>query len=66
MACSTPTKQLWVDCFIKPVTIVHLYIRAEYQGNLQIHLYCCEDMVPYFQAADHLQYLDTPFDIYWK
>ncbi len=28
-ACRTPTEQLWVDCFINPVMMVHLYIRAE-------------------------------------
>ena len=31
-ACRTPTRQLWVDCFIKPVMIVRLYIRAEHEG----------------------------------
>ncbi len=55
--CRTPTEQLWVECFIKPVMIVHLYIRAECEGNLHIHLYCCEQMVSYFPAAGHWQYL---------
>ncbi len=29
-ACRTRTEKLWVDCFIKPVMIMHLYIKAEY------------------------------------
>ncbi len=38
-ACRTLTRQLWVDCFIKPVMMVHLYIRAECEGPWQYFKY---------------------------
>ena len=32
------TSKLWVDCFIKPVFIMMLYVRAELEGDWPLHL----------------------------
>ena len=33
-----------------------LYIRAEQEGELGMHLYACRQMMPYFFAAGHVNY----------
>ena len=44
---------LWVDCLIIPVIILHLYIRAEPEGNWLLHMYALKRMQTYFFAAGH-------------
>ena len=50
------TGRLWVDCLILPVAIIHLFLRAEREGDWLLHLYSLKRMVPYFFAASHLNY----------
>ena len=50
------TGRLWVDCLIKPVSILLLYIRAEREGNWLLHLHSLQRMLPYFFAAGHWNY----------
>ena len=56
MARGSKTGRLWVDCLIYPVSIAHLFIRAEREGNYVLHMYCLTRMVPYFFAAGHWNY----------
>ena len=51
-----PTGKLWVDCLVSPIIIVHLFIRAEREGNWPLHIFCLERMIPYFFAAAHWNY----------
>ena len=46
----------WVDNLIKPVLLILLYIRAEREGEFALHLYVCNQMLPYFFAAGHWNY----------
>ncbi len=48
--------KLWVDCFITPVLIMHMFVRAEREGNWSLHIHAMERMVPYFFAAGHWNY----------
>ena len=51
-----PTGRHWVDCFIIPVMIAHIFIRSEREGKWLLHLYCLKRMLPYFMAAGHWDY----------
>jgi hypothetical protein len=55
-ARSSKTGCLWVDCFIYPVLLAHMFIRAEREANYVLHIYCLTRMVPYFFAAGHWNY----------
>ena len=44
------TSKLWADCFIKPVFIMMLYVRAEREGDWPLHLVAVKQMLPYFGA----------------
>ena len=37
-ASRSPTAKLWVDCLLKPVFIMMLYVRAEKEGEFQLHI----------------------------
>ena len=50
------TGQLWVDCLVIPVAIIHLFIRAEREGDWLLHMYAMKRMLPYFFAANHMNY----------
>ncbi len=52
-ASVSPIGKLWVDCFILPVMIMHMFIRPEKTGGWDLHLYAMERMVPYFFTAGH-------------
>ncbi len=52
----TPVGRLWVDCFIIPVIIAHLFVKAERESDWLLHLYCVRRMLCYFFAAGHWQY----------
>ncbi len=53
---SSKTSRLWVDCFIHPVILAHMFIRAEREGKYGLHMYCLTRMLPYFFAAGHWNY----------
>ena len=50
------TGRLCVVCLIIPVVIIHLFIRAEREGDWLLHLYAFKRMIPYFFAAAHWNY----------
>ena len=60
-ASEASKRRLWVDGFIKPVTIVHQYLR-EGEGDWLLHHYYLRDMSRYFPdfaESDIKQYLLT-------
>ena len=46
----------WISNLIQPVFIMMLYIRAEREGDFGLHLYACNEMLPYFFSAGHWNY----------
>lgn len=50
------TVKLWLDCLIKPVLIMMLFIRAEREAEWALHLYAVSLMMPYFFASGHVNY----------
>jgi hypothetical protein len=55
-ASTSNTSKLWVDCFIKPVFIIMLYVQAEREGDWPLHLLAVKQMLPYFFASAHVNY----------
>ena len=55
-ASTSNTSKLWVDCFIKPVFIM-MYVGAEREGDWPLHLVAVKQMLPYFFASSHLNYV---------
>ncbi len=55
-ASRSNTSKLWVDCFIKPVFIIILYVRAEREGDWPLHLLVVKQILPYFFASAHVNY----------
>jgi len=51
-----PTGRMWIDCLIMPVVIIHMFLRAEREGDWLLHLYCVKQMLPYFFSAGHWNY----------
>ena len=49
-ADKSPTSKLWVDCLLKPVFIMMLYMRAE-KGEFDLHHWAIELMLPFFLAT---------------
>ena len=43
----------WIN---KPVLIMMMYVRAEHEGELKLHLHACELMMMYYFAASHWNY----------
>jgi len=50
------TAMLWVECLIKPVFLMMLYVRAEREADWPLHLHAVKEMLPYFFAAGHQNY----------
>lgn len=50
LKASSRTSALWIQ-FWNGVQIVKDYIKAEREGNLNMHLLCVSKMIPYFHAA---------------
>ena len=50
------TSHLWIDCVIKAVFIMIMYICAERQADWCLHLTAAKKMLPYFFAAGHVNY----------
>jgi hypothetical protein len=55
-AGASKTSNLWVDCFIKPVFIMMMYVRAKREGDWPLHLVAVKQMLPYFFASAHVNY----------
>lgn len=55
-AAQSRTTKLWVDCLIKPVLIMMLFVRAEREAEWSLHLYAVAAMMPYFFSAGHINY----------
>ena len=55
-ARKSKTSKLWVDCFIKPVFLMMLYVRAERESEWPLHLVAVKRMLPYFFASGHVNY----------
>ena len=51
------TSHLWVDCVIKAMFIMMMYIRAEREADFGLHMVAVKAMIPYFFAAGHVYYL---------
>ena len=47
---------LWIDCVIKAVFIMMMYICAEREADWCLHLTAAKEMLPYFFAAVHVNY----------
>ena len=52
---SRPAK-VWVDCLIRPVFIMMVYVRAEREADWPLHILAMKFMMPYFFAAGHINY----------
>ena len=46
----------WVDILIWPVILIKMYVRAECEGNISLHLHACHKMMPYFFATGLVNY----------
>ena len=55
-ATKSKTCKLWVDRFIKPVFLMMLYVRVEWEGDWPLHLVAVKGMLPYFFASGHVNY----------
>ena len=53
-ASASNTSKLWVDCFIKPVFIVMLYVRDELESDWPFG--SCKANAAIFYASPHLNY----------
>ena len=38
----------WIKNLIYPVFLMMMYIHAEWEDELGLHLYCCKKIMPYF------------------
>jgi hypothetical protein len=55
-AVQSRTTKLWLDCLIKPVFIMMLFVRSERKAEWALHLYAVASMIRYFFAAGHVNY----------
>ena len=46
----------WVDILIWPVILIMMYVRAECEGNVSLHLHACHKMMSYFFAKGLVNY----------
>lgn len=49
------TGKLWVE-YLKQVSLIRCFIRAERTGDWDLHLHTVSEMIPMFHAAGHLAY----------
>ena len=69
LSAESRTARLWIEYLIQ-TQVMRLFIFAERTGDLDMHLYCVEKMIPLFQPSAHLnyakssrRYLDTMRDL---
>ena len=55
-ATKNRTGKVWVENLIIPVLIMMIYIRAERDAELSLHLWAMQQMIPYFFATGHVNY----------
>ena len=48
LAKNSRTSKLWLDCWIKPVFIMMMFIQAEREADWALHLTTVDTMMPYF------------------
>ena len=56
LAKESKTSKLWLDCLIKPVFLMMLFVHSERECDWAIHLYSVKQMMPYFYSARHNNY----------
>ena len=56
LARENRTAKDWVDCLIRPVFIMMVYVRAEREADWSLHILALKFMMPYFFAAGHINY----------
>ena len=61
IAVKSKTAKLWIDVVIKSTFIAMLYIRAEREGDVLLHIHSVELMRPYFFQAGHTHYARYSF-----
>ena len=52
-ANTSRTAKLWLDCFVKPVLLAMLFVRAECEADWLLHIVAVQNMLPYFFVAGH-------------
>ena len=55
-AVQSRTTKLWLDCLIKTVLIMILFVSAEREAEWVLHLHAVALMMPYVFAAGHVNY----------
>ena len=55
-ALQSRTCKLSLDCLIKPVLLMMVFVTAEREGDWLLHIHSVKTMVPYFFAAGHHNY----------
>ena len=55
-ATKSRTAKVWVENLIIHVLIMMIYVRAEREAELSLHLWAMQQMIPHFFAAGHVNY----------
>ena len=55
IATKSRTAKMWMN-YVKCVSVIRLFMRAERTGDWNLHLYCISQMIPLFHAAGHFAY----------
>ena len=55
-ATKSRTAKVWVENLIIHVLIMMIYVQAEREAELSLHLWAMQQMIPYFFAAGHVNY----------
>ena len=63
IASESRTVKLWVEMLVKPVLLMMTYVRAEREGDWLLHLATLKKMLPYYFAANHVNY--ARYDLYY-
>ena len=56
IAARSKTSKVWIDCFIRCVCIMMMFVRAEREGDWALHLTALRCMFPYSFASGHVNY----------
>ena len=55
---------MWIDNLVKPVFIMMVFVHAEREADWSLHLWSVAQMLPYFFAAAHFNYVGNPSEIH--
>ena len=61
IATKSRTAKMWMN-YVKCVSVIRLFMRAERTGDWNLHLYCISEMIPLFHAAGHFAYMRNLLD----